>query len=260
MHYQLEICAFNLASAMVAQRAGADRIELCASPDEGGVTPSPGTIRAARENLRIALYPIIRPRGGDFLYSDEEFRVMLRDIEYCKQTGCNGVVIGMLNTDGSVDRSRCARLVEAAYPLGVTFHRAFDWAANPFEALETIIGIGCERILTSGQRPTAMEGVEMIDQLVRAADDRIIIMPGSGVRSANITALAEKTGAAEFHTSARLLRASKMGFVNALMKEAQDTVMAGEEEVKKIAATLPGKLAALPAASGAAATPFISIS
>jgi copper homeostasis protein len=234
MGFQLEICAFNLASAIVAQGSGADRIELCGSPAEGGTTPSPGIIRSARELLRIALYPIIRPRGGDFLYSDEEFRVMLRDIEYCKQVGCNGVVIGMLNADGTVDQARCARLVEAAYPLGVTFHRAFDWASNPFEALETIIQLGCERILTSGQRPTAEEGVELIDQLVREADDRIVIMPGSGIRSANIVSLAEKTGASEFHTSARLLQASAMSYVNTRMKEDQDVVLAGEEEIKKI--------------------------
>ncbi|HEY4334270.1 MAG TPA: copper homeostasis protein CutC [Puia sp.] len=234
MGFQLEICSFNLASAILAQGAGADRIELCASPAEGGVTPSPGVIRGAREQLRIALYPIIRPRGGDFLYSDEEFRIMLRDVEFCKQAGCNGVVIGMLNADGTIDQSRCARLVEAAYPLGVTFHRAFDWAANPFEAMETIIQLGCERILTSGQRPTAEEGVGLIDQLVRQADDRIVIMPGSGVRSENIVSLAEKTGASEFHTSARLLEASAMGYVNGQMKEAQDVVMVGEEEVRKI--------------------------
>jgi copper homeostasis protein len=219
---------------MVAQQAGADRIELCASPAEGGVTPSPGTVRMAREQLRIDLYPIIRPRGGDFLYSDEEFRVMLRDIEYCKQVGCDGVVFGMLNADGTVDQGRCARLVEAAYPLGVTFHRAFDWAANPFESLETIIQLGCERILTSGQRPTAEEGVELIDQLVRQADDRIGIMPGSGVRSGNIVSLVEKTGASEFHTSARVLMCSATGYVNGQMKEPQDFVMVGEKEVRKI--------------------------
>lgn len=234
MYYRLEICAFNLPSAMLAQQAGADRIELCASPEEGGVTPSHGIIRSARESLRISLYPIIRPRGGDFLYSDEEFSIMLRDIGYCKQVGCNGVVIGMLCPDGSVDQRRCARLVEAAYPLGVTFHRAFDWAANPFEAMETIIGMGCERILTSGQRPTAEEGAGLIDQLIREADDRIVIMPGSGVRSVNIVSLAEKTGASEFHTSARCRQASGMEYVNAAMKEEQSVVMAGEEEIRKI--------------------------
>jgi copper homeostasis protein len=238
MDYQLEICAFNLASALVAQEAGADRIELCASPEEGGTTPSAGIITTARESLHTALYPIIRPRGGDFLYSEEEFRAMLRDVEHCKRVGCNGVVLGILLADGSIDKQRCARLVEAAYPLGVTFHRAFDWTANPFEALEDIISIGCERILTSGQKPVAMEGAELIDQLVGAADDRISIMPGSGVRSSNIAALAEATGASEFHTSARLRQASHMDYVNAAIKENQDFVMAGAEEIKKIKETL----------------------
>lgn len=234
MDYRLEICAFNLPSALIAQQAGADRVELCAGPEEGGTTPSPGVIRAARAHLRIALYPIIRPRGGDFLYSDEEFRVMLQDIDYCKHAGCNGVVIGMLHADGSVDTARCARLVESAYPLGVTFHRAFDWASNPFEAMETIIRLGCERILTSGGRPTAEEGAELIDQLVRAAGERIVIMPGSGVRASNIVRLAEQTGASEFHTSARVLKASGMAYVNPAMKDSQDRVMADPDEIRKI--------------------------
>lgn len=234
MNYRLEICAFNLSSALIAQASGADRIELCGSPEEGGTTPSPGFIRTAREMLRIQLYPIIRPRGGDFLYSEEEYKTMLRDIEYCKQVGCNGVVIGMLLSDGTVDKSRCARLVEAAYPMGVTFHRAFDWAANPYEAMEDIISIGCERILTSGQRPTAIEGASLIDQLVREANERIVIMPGSGVRASNIVELAEATGASEFHTSARLKQASAMDFVNQHMKEEQSFTEAGEEEIKKI--------------------------
>jgi copper homeostasis protein len=152
--------------------------------------------------------------------------------------GCNGVVIGMLLADGSVDTARAARLVEAAYPLGVTFHRAFDWAANPFEAMEAIIQIGCERILTSGQRPTAEEGAPLIDQLIREADDRIVIMPGSGVRSSNIVSLAEATGAAEFHSSARVLKASEMEFVNVSMKEDQGVVMAAEEEIRKMKESL----------------------
>ena len=159
---------------------------------------------------------------------------MIRDIEYCKQVGCNGVVFGILQADGSVDKPRCARLAEVAYPLGVTFHRAFDWSSNPFEAMETIIGIGCERILTSGQRPTAEEGAGLLDQLIREADERIVIMPGSGVRSGNIGMLAEKTGASEFHTSARILKASAMRFVNAAMKETQDHVMADIDEIRKI--------------------------
>lgn len=238
MDYRLEICAFNLSSALIAQQSGADRIELCASPEEGGTTPSSGLLRIARENLLIPLYSIIRPRGGDFLYSEEEFNVMLRDIEYCRQVGCDGVVIGLLLPDGSVDKQRCARLIEVAYPMGVTFHRAFDWAANPFEALEDIIALGCERILTSGQRPTAMEGAALIDQLIREADDRIVVMPGSGVRASNIIELAESTGAAEFHTSARLKQASAMEYVNNGMKEGMSFTEAGEEEIKKIKETL----------------------
>ncbi len=234
MNFKLEICCFNLVSAVTAQRAGADRVELCASPGEGGTTASPGSIVTARELLHIDLYPIIRPRGGDFVFSDEEFRVMIRDIEYCKKTGCNGVVIGMLQKGGSVDKQRCARLVELAYPLGVTFHRAFDWAINPFEAMEDIIQIGCERILTSGQRPTAVEGQELIDQLIREADDRIVIMPGSGVRSTNIAALAEETGAVEFHSSARMKHPSPIEFVNSLMGEDLALTIADEDEIKML--------------------------
>lgn len=230
----LEICAFNLPAALVAQRAGADRIEFCSGPEEGGVTPSAGLIRVAREKLRIPLYPIIRPREGDFLYSEEEFRIMLRDVEYCKQVGCDGVVIGMLLADGSVDQARCARLVETAYPMGVTFHRAFDRAADPFGAMEAIIAIGCERILTSGQRPVAMEGALLIAELVRKADDRIAIMPGSGVRASNVAELAAKTGAVEFHTSARVARPTAMEFVNGAMEEDVFMVMPGEEEIRQI--------------------------
>jgi copper homeostasis protein len=230
----LEICAFNLPAALAAQRAGADRIELCAGPEEGGVTPSAGLIRMARVALRVPLYPIIRPREGDFLYSEEEFQVMLRDVEICKEIGCDGVVIGILLADGSVDQSRCARLVEAAYPMGVTFHRAFDRAANPFVALEAIIRIGCERILTSGQRPVAMGGAELLRELIREADERIVIMPGSGVRASNIAELAATTGAVEFHTSARVARPSAMEFVNGAMQDDSSMVMASEEEIRRI--------------------------
>src|ERR1700683_2107721 len=162
----LEICAFNLPAALAAQRAGADRIELCSGPEGGGITPSLGLIRTARSRVRIPMYPIIPPREGGFLYSEEEFEVMLRDVAFCKEAGCDVVVTGMLLADGSVDQERCVRLVEAAYPMGVTFQRAFDRAADPIVALETIIRIGYERILTSGQRPVAMEGVQLLHELV----------------------------------------------------------------------------------------------
>jgi copper homeostasis protein len=143
-------------------------------------------------------------------------------------------LIGMLCTDGTVDRVRCGRLVQLAYPMGVTFHRAFDWAVNPFEAMEDIISIGCERILTSGQRPIAMEGADLINELIRQADHRIIIMPGSGVRSSNLPALMKKTGACEFHTSARSRVASAMQYVNASMGEDQSVVRADRQEIEKI--------------------------
>jgi len=236
--YKLEICSFNLASALIAQQAGAQRIELCASPEEGGTTPSQGVIIAAREQLHIDLYPIIRPRGGDFLYSGEEFAIMLKEVAFCKQVGCNGVVIGLLNADGTIDKQRAAKLVEAAYPMGVTFHRAFDWAINPFEAMEDIIHIGCERILTSGQRPTAPEGASMLNELVRQADDRILIMPGSGIRASNITSLVEKTDAPEYHTSARIRVAGNMEYINTAMHEEQLVTMADKAEIEMIVASL----------------------
>ncbi|MDO6431176.1 copper homeostasis protein CutC [Flavitalea sp. BT771] len=247
MSFKLEICSFDLASALTAQDAGAHRIELCAGPAEGGTTPGPGVIRAARERLHIDLYPIIRPRGGDFLYSDEEYDTMLKEVAWCKDVGCNGVVIGILKADGTIDKKRAARLVDLAYPLGVTFHRAFDWAANPFEAMEDIISIGCERILTSGQRPAAIEGATMINELVRQADDRIVIMPGSGVRSENILQLLEKTDANEFHTSARTKKSSQMEFINEAMKEDQSVVAADGPEIEKMIGILAARERQYPA-------------
>lgn len=234
MNFKLEVIGFNMQSCIIAQAAGSHRIELCDNPEDGGTTPSYGFIKAAREKLQIALFPIIRPRGGDFLYSDEEFEIMKTDVKLCKQLGCDGVVIGMLNADGMVDKKRNTALVELAYPLGVTFHRAFDRAADPLQAMEDIIGIGCERILTSGQKPNAADGAELIAQLIKQADERIIIMPGSGVRSKNIIELAKKTGATEFHTSARVDIESKMSFNNTAMNENMKSVSVDEKEIRRI--------------------------
>ena len=241
MIYQLEVIAFTIESCIAAQSSGAHRIELCDNPGDGGTTPSYGFIKAARENVSIELYPIIRPRGGDFLYSNEEFEMMKTDVQLCKQLGCDGVVIGMLNADGSVDKVRCKELVELAYPLGVTFHRAFDRTNDAAKALEDIIEIGCERILTSGQKPNALEGAEIIAALIKQADERIIIMPGSGVRVDNIVELAKQTGAVEFHTSARTMIESKMEFKSLTMNENLKAVALDEEEVKKIISLL-GKI------------------
>lgn len=232
MMYTLEVIAFTINAVLLAERSGAHRIELCDNPAEGGTTPGYGMIKTAREKSSLLLYPIIRPRGGDFLYSNEEFEIMKRDVLLCKALGCDGVVIGLLQADGSIDKKHTAILAEAAYPLGVTFHRAFDRVANPFEALEDIIICGCERILTSGLKPTAPEGAETIAHLVRQANERIIIMPGSGVRSENIVALARQTGAIEFHSSARKAANSKMEYFNASMNESLQTTELDTEEVK----------------------------
>jgi len=234
MNFKLEVIGFNIESCILAQAAGAHRIELCDNPGEGGTTPSYGFIKAARERLQIDLFPIIRPRGGDFLYSDAEFELMRTDVQVCKELGCDGVVIGILNADGTVDTKRCKELIALAYPLGVTFHRAFDRVNDAAKALEDIIDMGCERILTSGLQPTALEAAEKIAALIRQADQRIIIMPGSGVRADNIIELAKKTGAVEFHTSARMNIASSMTYINEGMKENLRSVSLDETEVKKI--------------------------
>lgn len=207
---KLEIIGFTIEGCAIAQSAGAHRIELCDNPADGGTTPSFGFIKAARKILHVDLYNMIRPRGGDFFYSDEEFEIMKEDIRISKQLGCDGIVLGILTKENKVDKRRCARLVELAYPLGVTFHRAFDRTADPFEALQDIINTGCERILTSGQKPTAAEGKDLIASLIGYADDRIIIMPGSGVKSDNIIDIAETTAAIEFHASARILSGDKI--------------------------------------------------
>ena len=234
MKFKLEVIGFTIESCLIAQAAGAHRIELCDNPSEGGTTPSYGFIKTARENLSIELYPIIRPRGGDFLYSEIEFELMKADIQICKNLGCDGVVIGMLNSDGTVDKQRCKQLVDIAQPMGVSFHRAFDRTKDPFKALEDIISIGCERILTSGQKSVATDGVALLNELVKQANGRIIIMPGSGVRSDNVENLVKKTNATEFHTSARTYTDSKMEFINESMDEQLTSVTTLSNEIKTI--------------------------
>lgn len=234
----LEVIGFNLESCIIAQQAGASRIELCDNAAEGGTTPSYGFIKAAREKLQIDLYPMIRPRGGDFLYSEEEFEMMCEDVKVCKSLLCDGIVIGMLNADGTIDKKRCSKLVELAYPMGVTFHRAFDRTRDAFEALGTLIDIGCERVLTSGLKPNVMEGKLLLKGLVEKAEERIIIMPGAGVRSSIIKELATVTGAKEFHSSARKQVESKMNYINEEMNEQLTSIIADEEEIKNILAVL----------------------
>lgn len=234
MDCKLEIIGFNIESCIAAQDAGADRIELCAGPGEGGTTPSYAFIKSARENLHIDLYVMIRPRGGDFLYSDEDFQIMKTDISVCKQFGCNGIVTGILTKEGKVDKERCRQLVDLAYPLEVTFHRAFDRVADFSEALEDVIASGFARILTSGLKPKATGSTDILGQLIKQADERIIIMPGSGVNSENILKIAEDTGATEFHSSASFLKRSEMQFQNKEMNESLNHISVNTEEVKKM--------------------------
>jgi copper homeostasis protein len=208
--FTTEVVVFSAEGAIDAQNGGAQRVELCENSTEGGTTPSIGTISIARKQLHIKLFVMIRPRGGDFLYSINEFEAMRADIEYCKKNGVDGVVFGILNSNGSVDTHRCKLLVEIAKPLSVTFHRAYDRTSNPKKALEDIIACGFNRILTSGQKPTAKEGIDLIAEIIKQADGRIIIMPGGGVRKENVIEIKKKTGAVEFHTSARTILKSKM--------------------------------------------------
>jgi copper homeostasis protein len=209
-----EACVDSVESAMAAQEGGADRVELCADLLEGGVTPSAGLIYLTRQHLRIPVHVILRPRGGDFCYSDSEFELMQLDIETAKQIGVDGVVIGILNVDGRVDRERTATLVARARPMSVTFHRAFDMANDPFEALETLIDLGVKRILTSGQAASALEGAGMIRDLVQRAGERIIIMAGAGVNEDNVVEIITQTRVKEVHGSLRTRRESPMQFHN----------------------------------------------
>ncbi|MEI7662615.1 MAG: copper homeostasis protein CutC [Bacteroidota bacterium] len=208
----LEACVNSAASAVEAQRGGADRVELCENLHDGGTTPSAGSIRFARKNLHIGLFVMIRPRGGDFLYSDDEFEIMKDDIRVAKELGADGVVFGILLPDGTIDKQRMKVLVDLARPMGITCHRAFDMTADPFGALEDLIALGIDRVLTSGQQPTAPQGESLIRDLVARAAGRIIIMPGSGVKEHNIARLAETTGAQELHIHLEKQEPGKMEF------------------------------------------------
>ncbi|MEJ7627868.1 MAG: copper homeostasis protein CutC [Ferruginibacter sp.] len=238
MNYTLEVIAFTIDCCIKIEKAGAHRIELCSNPQEGGTTPSHGFISQARKKTSLELFAIIRPRGGDFVYSKNEYEVIKEDIDFCKKAGCEGIVTGMLYPDGRVDKIRCKEIVSLAYPMSVTFHRAFDRTKDPYQALEDIIETGCERILTSGFMPTAIEAISLIENLVKKAEDRIIIMPGSGIRSGNILKIANSTGAVEFHTSARKSRTGKMEYYNEMLKESFESVEVDDAEVKKIISIL----------------------
>jgi copper homeostasis protein len=209
-----EVCVDSTEGVLAAQEAGADRVELCCALFEGGLTPSAGLIETARAASDIDINVLIRPRSGDFIYDRHELRVMLRDIEVAAQLGVHGVVLGALTVDGDVDVALCQQLMKAADGLSVTFHRAFDMARQPFEALETVIGLGVDRLLTSGQESSALDGAPLIERLVRAAVDRITVMPGGGITPRNINRILDLTGAHEVHFSARTSVASPARYRN----------------------------------------------
>lgn len=230
---RLEIIGFNIESCLTAQRAGADRIELCANPAEGGTTPSGSFIKAARKVLDIELYVMIRHRGGNFVYSPQEFEIMKEDILFCRQAGCDGVVLGLLDRDGKIDIRATGRLVEYAYPLGVTFHRAFDRVRDPLQSLEDVINSGCERILTSGLKPKAPEGIAVIRELIEKAGDRIIIMPGSGITASNIEMICKETAANEFHSSASISKHENI-MTNEAFANEESYLVADEDRIRNM--------------------------
>ena len=197
----IEICANSYQSALNAQNAGADRIELCTELSVGGVTPSLGLLKKVAQEISIPVHVLIRPRSGDFCYSDEEFEQMKTDIEICKKLGFQGIVSGVLNSDNTIDIIRTKELIELSNPLSFTFHRAFDCVSNPKESLEQLIKLGVDRILSSGQEEKALKGISLLKELKDAASDNIIILPGSGINSTNIDKF-KKLGFSEIHTSA----------------------------------------------------------
>jgi copper homeostasis protein len=228
----LEIAANSVASALAAQDGGATRVELCSALELGGLTPSHATIALARDSLRIPLYVLIRPRAGDFLYDDLEYETMKRDIELCASLGCDGVVLGALDADGNVDTVRCQKLIAKAGGMGVTFHRAFDCARDPHGALEDIIALGCQRVLTSGQRETVLQGAALIRELIDQARGRVAVMPGAGITSGNFAEVAAATGAREFHASAKRRLPSRMSHRSILHEMAEGELRSDVDEIR----------------------------
>ena len=203
---RLEVCAGSIESIKAAYEGGAYRVELCSALSEDGLTPSVGMIRYAKSLEGLVVNVLIRPRSGDFVYTDDEVRCMEEDIRVCGELGVDGVVIGALTPCGDIDIDVSRRLIARAKGMSVTFHRAFDVCRRPFESLEQIISLGCDRLLTSGQAPTAENGIDLLRQLAAKAQDRLVVMPGSGVNPDNAAAILDATDTAEIHASARSSR------------------------------------------------------
>jgi len=233
----LEVVAFNLPSAIKAAEAGAHRIEICDNYHEGGTTPSAGIVEALRKKIQLPLVAMVRPRGGDFLYDKEDVNSMKRDILDFKEIGCDGIVVGCLNADATIDKNLLQEFLTLAGPMDVHFNRAFDRVKDQLVALETLIDIGCKRVLTSGGHMFAVDGVQKLKELVTAANDRITIIAGGGVNSAAFPFLFE-TGAKEFHTPARKMEQGGMEWTNSNMKEDLEYPVADVEEIGKMLESL----------------------
>jgi len=217
---------------LIAQQAGAARVELCDNPLEGGTTPSYGTIKRVREKISIQLYPIIRPRSGNYFYSEEELAILQEDVRLCRELGCDGISVGVQTMDGRLDTERMKRIVGWAGPMGVTCNRVFDGVPDPFQALEELIACGCERVLTSGQQSAAPQAGQLLGQLVQQAAGRIIIMPGAGVKSSNLAQLIRETNATEFHASARIVACNPVTYVNHQVSDYGHVYLADAQEVQ----------------------------
>ncbi|MDE5685538.1 MAG: copper homeostasis protein CutC [Paramuribaculum sp.] len=238
MKRKLEICCGDINSVIAAEQGGADRVELCSGLEAGGLTPSIGMVRKAVNACRNArVHVLVRPRSGDFLYNQAEIDVMLDDVAAIRDAGAAGVVIGALTSDGGIDTATCRKLIEAADGISVTFHRAFDMTSDPETALEEIIALGCNRILTSGCAPTLLEGAERIKSLLKAAGDRIILLGGCGVSPDNARTILDQTGLIELHASARSAVASRMSFRNqsvSMGKTGEDEFSVMETDINKV--------------------------
>jgi copper homeostasis protein len=235
----LEACVNSAVSAIEAQEVGAERVELCENMFEGGCTPSAGAIKYARRHLHIGLFVMIRPRGSDFCYSPEEFEIMKEDVQMAKDFGADGVVIGILNPDGTIDKDRMAKLSDIARPMGITCHRAFDMTRDPYEALNDLISIGIDRILTSGQSGSALIGAPLIREMISRSQDKIIVMPGHGIKENNLEQVIRETGAKEFHLYLTKNVNTNMHFIRENVKMGKpelseyDTVLVDRERIKK---------------------------
>ena len=240
----VEVCVDSVASAVAAERGGAARVELCSGLMEGAVTPSAGLIEMTRAAVSIALHVMIRPRGGDFCYEAEELETMKRDIVAAKRLGADGAVFGVLDTNGNVDIARTRQLVDLARPLAVTFHRAFDMTADLFRALDDVSAAGVDRVLTSGGEATSLKGQETIARLVRKAEGRIVVMPGSGIKPENARSLVDHTGVKEVHVGLRSTVPSPMQYRNlrvsmgAVEGHEYERYLVLEEQVRKLSSAL----------------------